>query len=355
MYLFRKDLENKPEMKVEVQRRKRMMCLNESPLNPMKVLGDKIIEKLKQEVEMNRYLSDVTEKLRTALADYVGNGIKPEQILFGNGADEMLYFLFTAVREDNNSFAVSLSPSYFDYKTYTGSVGLNIQFLSLNEDFNFSTEEFIQQTRDPHCKLAIICNPNNPTGNLIPDKKIIHILQSTDIPVLVDETYFEFSNNTFADVLSEYPNLIILRSFSKSFSSAGLRFGYMISSASNCCELNKVMPIFHSNHLTQNIALTMLENKHIFQKHNLELIDRRNRLFAKMSEIDGLITINTYTNFLLFSAGEKSNHLFQYLLDNDISVRPAWSHPVLYNHLRVSISSEEDCQAFLEALQKYFI
>jgi len=354
MYLFRKDLQNNPEMKISVERRKHMMCLNESPLDPLKALSSQIIDKIKNEVEGNRYLSDVTERLRSALADYVGLGVKSDQILFGNGADEMLYFMFTAVREDNNSFALSLGPSYFDYKTYSASVGLKMQFLSLNNDFNFSTEEYLQICRDPHCKLAIICNPNNPTGNLIPDKKIIHILQNVDIPVLVDETYFEFSGKTFADLLSEYPNLIILRSFSKSFSSAGLRFGYIISSADNCRELNKVMPIFHSNLLTQHIALTLLENKEIFQKHNQELIARREQLFKGMQEIKGLKSTNTHTNFLLFSAGSRSKELYQFLLDNDISVRPAWAHPVLENNLRVSISSQEDCDVFLKAIKEFF-
>ncbi len=353
MYKFRKDLQQKPEMKVEVQRRKHMMCLNESPLNPFEVLGDKFLEKFKSGEGINRYLSDVTGELKQALADYVGFGIKPDQILFGNGADEMLYFLFTAVREDNNSFAISLSPSYFDYKTYSGSVGLKIQQLSFNEEFNFSIEDYIQYTRDPHCKLAIICNPNNPTGHLIPDKKIIHILQNTDIPVIVDETYFEYSGKTFTDLISEYPNLIIVRSFSKSFSSAGLRFGYIISSAENCVEINKVIPVFHSNLMTQTFALTMLQNKEIFQNHNQKTIERRNALYSEMLQIPNLIVKNTYTNFLIFSAGEKTKDLYEYLLNHDISVRPIWAHPVLANYLRVSISSAEDNQAFLEALKVF--
>ncbi|HPM03792.1 MAG TPA: histidinol-phosphate transaminase [Candidatus Cloacimonadota bacterium] len=353
MYRFRKDLQQKPEMKIEVQRRKHMMCLNESPLNPFEILGEQFIEKMKNGELVNRYLSDVSAELKQALADYVGFGIKPEQILFGNGADEMLYYLFTAVREDNNSFAISLAPSYFDYKTYSGSVGLKIHQLPLNEDFNFSIEDYIQYLRDPHCKLAILCNPNNPTGHMIPDKKIIHVLQNTDIPVIVDETYFEYSGKTFADMISEYPNLIIVRSFSKSFSAAGLRFGYIISSAENCFEINKVIPVFHSNLMTQAFALTMLENKEVFQKHNLKTIERRNALFEQMSKIKGLIVRNTHTNFLIFSAGERSKDLYEHFLANDISVRPVWAHPVLANYLRVSISSDEDNNAFYQALKQF--
>lgn len=354
MYRFRKDLQNRPEMKIEVSPRKHMMCLNESSLDPFHVLKDEIFAQITDHFQANRYLSPITQDLKEALAQYVGHGIKGSQILFGNGADEMLYFMFTAVREDNNSFALSLAPSYFDYKTYSASVGLKIQTLNLNEDFNFSVEDYVKIARDPYCKLAIICNPNNPTGNMIPDKKIIYILQNLDIPVIVDETYFEFSNKTFADLIQEYPNLIIVRSFSKSFSSAGLRFGYIISSEENCKEINKVMPVFHSNLLTQNIAFTLLKNKDVFAQHNLNIISERNELFQKMSEIKQITVKNTHTNFLIFTAGDRSQELFNYLLDKEISIRSIGGHPILKDYLRVSISSPEDNQLFLNAVSDFF-
>ncbi len=353
MYRFRKDLQNRPEMKIEVSQRQHMMCLNESSLDPFSVLKEEILSQISANFQANRYLSPVTQELKESLAQYVGHGIKGSQILFGNGADEMLYFLFTAVREDNNSFALSLAPSYFDYKTYSGSVGLKIQTLNLNDEFNFSVEDYVKIARDPYCKLAIICNPNNPTGNMIPDKKIVYILQNLDIPVIVDETYFEFSNKTFADLLKEYPNLIIVRSFSKSFSSAGLRFGYIISSEENCIEINKVMPVFHSNLLTQNIALTLLKHKEIFSQHNLNIITERNALYQKLSEIRQITVKNTHTNFLIFTVGERSQELFNYLLDHEISIRAIGGHPLLKNYLRVSISSHEDNQMFLECVKDF--
>lgn len=350
MYLFRKDLKNKPEMILNVPHTKRMMCLNESSLDPFQVIKDDFVNKLQNEVHLNRYFNEVTENLRKKLAEYVGFGIKPEQILFGNGADEMLYYLFTAVREDQYSFALSLAPSYFDYKTYCGSVGLQVKFLNLNEDFNFSVEEYISIARDPNCKLAILCNPNNPTGNQIPDKKIIHILENLDIPVIVDETYFEFSNLTFADVLNDYPNLIIVRSFSKSFSSAGVRFGYILSSVENCLEINKVMPFFHSSLMIQAFTLSLLEHKQVFLEHNRKVIQERDELYKKMTQLSFVKVIPTKTNFLVFSIGEKTPELFEYLKENEIAVRAVWAHPALHNCLRVTVSSPEDNAYFLEKL-----
>ncbi len=353
MYLFRKDLKNRPEMVLNVPHSERMMCLNESSLDPFQVIEKDFVNKLKNEVHLNRYFNDVTANLKQKLSEYVGFGIKPEQLLFGNGADEMLYYLFTAVREDPYSFALAHAPSYFDYKTYCGSVGLQIRFQNLNEDFNFSVEDYIQIARDPNCKLAILCNPNNPTGHQIPDKKIIHILENVSIPVIIDETYFEFSNLTFANVLNDYPHLIIVRSFSKSFSSAGVRFGYIISSEENCREINKVMPFFHSSLMIQAFVLSLLEHKETFLNHNKQVILLKDDLYQKMNQIPSVKVIPTKTNFLLFSIGEKTPELFECLKDNGIAIRAVWAHPILKDYLRVTVSSSEDNEYFLDILKNF--
>jgi len=353
MNIFRKDLSSKPEIKITVPVKKYMMCLNESSINPLDILSDKIIEKLKQ-VELNRYISDITQELKNKLAEYVGHDVKESQILFGNGVDELLYFIFTAVRDYKTSFAVSLSPSYFDYKTYSGSVDLEMQFLNFNQDFNFSVEDYIEKLNHPDCKLGIICNPNNPTGHLIPDKK--HILQSTKKPVIIDETYFEFSGISFVDKIKEFPNIIILRSFSKSFSAAGLRFGYLISSERNTQILNKVMPVFHCSILTQAIALTLLENKELFLENVHETIKQKDFVYNEMKDLGVNTSLQVYpsfTNFLIFSLRDKSTEFYEYLQTKDISVRPVWNHPLLLNHLRVTIANKESNLAFLTVLREF--
>jgi len=352
MYLFRKDLEDKKAVNVNVPHKQHMMCLNESTLNPMDAIGGKVWDTLKT-VPLNRYFNDVTGELKQALATYVGHGIKPEQILFGNGADEILYYIFTSVRESAESFAVSLAPSYFDYKSYCDAVGLGVHFLDLNEDFNFSVDEYLRMTEDPNCKLAILCNPNNPTGNLIPDKKIIHILDNCNKLVLLDETYFEFSGSSFMDLLKEYPNLIIVRSFSKAFSGAGLRFGYLVTSEENAIELNKVMTAFHSSLMIQAFALTMLQNKELFLHHTLNVVMLRDWLHQQMKLIPKLTVYPSHTNFLIFTIGDKTPALFEFLTEREIAVRPVWNHPLLKNHLRVSIGTPEQNQLFLQTVKEF--
>ena len=267
--------------------------------------------------------------------------------------DEMLYYIFNSVRESVRSYAVSLAPSYFDYKSYCDAVGLGFEPIELNKDFNFSAEEYLEKLNHPNCKLGILCNPNNPTGNLIPDKKIVHILENTDKLVLLDETYFEFSGITFADVLHKYPNLIIVRSFSKAFSVAGLRFGYLITSEENARELGKVMTAFHSSLMIQTFAYTILENKQIFLDHTENVKDIRNKLYIWMLSQDYITVYPSHTNFLIFTIGDSTPELFDYLSANDVALRPVWGHPLLKNHIRISIGTQTEVELFMGLFLKF--
>jgi histidinol-phosphate aminotransferase len=352
MYLFRKDLKDKKAVVINVPHTNTMMCLNESTLDPWKQIGSKVSDRLKS-VPLNRYFNPITQQLKQALANYIGHGISPSQLLFGNGADEMLYYLFTAVRENELSFAVSLAPSYFDYKSYCDAVGLKIKFQNLDSNFDFSADAYLGQTRELGCKLAILCNPNNPTGNIFPDEKLDHIIRNCDKLVILDETYFEFSGKTFADKLSQYPNLVILRSFSKAFSGAGLRFGYIITSEENAIELNKVMTAFHSSLMIQAFALTMLENRELFISHTKNVCALRDELYYSMLTIPNVTVHMTQTNFLIFTIGEKTPVLFDYLTAHDIAVRPVWGHPLLKNYLRVSIGTPEQNHDFQNTVSDF--
>jgi histidinol-phosphate aminotransferase len=351
MYYFRSDLKQKKPVNINVPSKKLKMGLNESSLNPMEVIQTEFLQEM-QHVPLNRYFNDITQKLRKQLAEYAG--VTENQLAFGNGADEMLYYVFNAVRENNNSYAVSLAPSYFDYRSYSGAVGLGIKFLSLQPDFDFSVDDFLQLADSPDCKLVILCNPNNPTGNLLNDAKIIQILEKSKQLVLIDETYFEFSGKTFAAMINKYPNLIIVRSFSKAFSAAGLRFGYVISNSENIRELEKVMTIFHLNLMTQTLISTILDNKEIFLDHNKKVIAQKQIVFNELNSIPNMLIHPSSTNFLTFSLGNRTEDLFNFISENDIAIRPVWHHPVLKEHVRVTISGDKaENQLFLEKVREF--
>jgi histidinol-phosphate aminotransferase len=190
---------------------------------------------------------------------------------------------------------------------------------------------------------------------LLNDEKILQIIQANkNRLVLIDETYFEFSGKTFADHIEKFPNLIIVRSFSKAFSAAGLRFGYVISNPTNIQELEKVMTIFHLNLMTQAFVCTILDHKDIFLENNRKVIQQKKLVFEELNSISQIKVHPSATNFLTFSAGDKSEDLFNFISENDIAIRPVWHHPVLRQHLRVSISGiEEENRLFLEKVKDF--
>ncbi len=350
---FRTDLSDKQPSVIQVPVRRRMMCLNESCLDPYQAIREQFLQRLEQ-VQLNRYLSPVSQELGQKLAAYIGSGIQVEQVAWGNGADDILYHVFLSVREDENAFAVSLAPSYFDYKTFCDMVGLKIRFVELNEDFSFDADAYLRLASHPDCRLAILCNPNNPTGNLFPMQQLRGVTEALrDKLVLLDETYFEFSGATFVHELYRHPNLMLVRSFSKAFSGAGLRFGYAISSAENIHNLRKVLTTFHTSILVQSFALTVLENVPLFQDQVKGIIQLRQKMYNLLQELPGVKVYPSHTNFLTFSVGERTAELFQHLKDNDISVRDVGAHRRLANCLRATLSCEEDTQALYTAIQSF--
>ncbi len=350
---FRGDLADKTPSLIKFPVKRRMMCLNESCLDPYQAIKEKFLARM-EDVHLNRYLSDVTGELHANLTAYAGYGLDQGNLVWGNGADDILYHIFLATRASDRSFAVSLAPSYFDYKTFCGMVGLEIKFVELNEDFSFDTEEYLRLAADPNCRLAILCNPNNPSGNLFAPEQLRQIVDGLpDKPVLIDETYFEFSGATFAEELARHPNLILVRSFSKAFSGAGLRFGYAISSEKNIYSLRKVLTTFHTSILNQAFALTILENKEIFLSQLAEIKSARDAMYLKLREIPGLKVHPSTTNFLTFTLGERTRELFEYLQDREIAVRDVGAHRRLKDHLRVTVSCAEDNAAFLEAVANF--
>ena len=351
MKLKRDDLEKIAPNIVDVPHRKIMMCLNESPVNPFSHIWDKVAEKL-GDLAVNRYHSQNTDDLLEKLADYCN--VSPSQIAMGNGADEMIYYFFVMLRSRAEDKIIYPAPSYFDYKTYSKAVGLSQEPVDLLDDLSLDQNSFIQHLEDDNSVCAIICNPNNPTGNLISKEAIINIIESTEKPVLVDEAYFEFSKTTVIDLIEQYENLFVLRTFSKGFLSAGLRFGYIIAKQKSIYELRKVMTAFNLSLVIQSIALVYLENIDWFERQIESLIEGRDYLYSSLLSIDGIEPLPSSTNFITFRVADAKDELFDYLKQSEIAIRSVSTHRLLKDCLRVTIGTESENRLFISAVQSFF-
>lgn len=350
-YLFRKDLQNRPLPVMNVARRDLMLCLNESPLDPFTTVHPAFLKRM-EDIHLNRYFSDITTQLQDELAAYAQ--VDKDCLLMGNGADDLLYGMFVSVRNTAEDFALALSPSYFDYTTYCNAVGLGIKYVTLDENFDFDADAYLSLAAQESCRLVILCHPNNPTGNLLDERKIERVLRTiTDKPVLVDETYFEYSGRTYIPRLAEFPNLVIIRSFSKAFSCAGLRFAYLVSQPQNIIEIRKTRMFFHSSIFIQALALTVLEHKEIFLEHNRRVIEWREELLHELQNLPGIKVKPSSTNFLIFGCDPVSRELLDCLDTNQIAVRSVAHLPRLEGYLRVTVSYPADNQRFLNTVKAF--
>ena len=399
-YFFRKDLKEKEENRISVKRAKVNLALNESNINPLSFFSEEDFLKLRNS-ELNRYpTEEYTEPLKDKLVYYLNDlsnkgssKIEKEQILIANGIDDLLYYLFIALNEKGTNVLINV-PCYPDYKNYGRSVGLNfieiplienkktnidvlenlqsksdfspdsnsrIDNLIFDYDFHIDVKNIIKYGKKRNVKAIIFTNPNNPTGTLFSLADIIFIAQSlSNKLIILDEAYYEYSLHTALPYIEQFQNLIILRTFSKGFSSPGLRFGYLVGNAEVVKALRKVIPVFPVSQVTLDIAKILIDKKDNLQKIQKDIINERERIFNLLNKIrkekDSIAQVyKSYTNFISFKL--KSNNdtisLYNFLQEKGISIRNV-SSKFLDNLLRVTISSYDENEVFLSCVKQYF-
>jgi len=351
---FRADLAFKNINHINVEQKKTNLSLNEAPFNPLKLLSGSDLNDIVK-FGINRYpLPSLEEEVKAKLSAYNHDLVKPHNLLCGNGIDDLLYLLFLSVNEPKSKILIS-TPTYPDYKNYALSVGLGVEEVPLLEDFQLDIPGILKKAKDRNIKMVILCNPNNPTGNLIQSSDIYYLLEKiTDKMILVDEAYYEFSKQSCISTINQYPQLVITRSFSKGFFSSGLRFGYLISQSSNISELLKIKSVYNLSSLTQYIVLKFLDNPDKFNSRIDYLIKLRDIISRRLALIPGLKVYDSHTNFLLFRLpeGEDPRELYDYLLGNGIAVRNVSKN--IPSCLRVSIGEKAEMDEFARQVELYF-
>jgi histidinol-phosphate aminotransferase len=268
-------------------------------------------------------------------------------VFIGNGSDEIFDVIFK-VFIDPGDEVVIFYPSYGYYKVVATLYNAKITEIQLNEDFSMPDSAFNSKG-----KLMFINSPNNPTGKSFGNATILKLCGSFPGIVVVDEAYGDFSNQTSLSLLKKVKNLIVIRSFSKSFSLASLRLGYALADADIIKELNKVKLPYNTNYLGQIAALSCIKNKDKIFERNEKIIEERENLTNQLNKFEGISVLPSDANFIFIKFEDKAKTLkFVWdLKDMKILVRH-FSKPGLYNFIRISIGTEEDNTKFLDAFTK---
>lgn len=314
---------------------------NESPFPP----SDKVMEALSREriAEMNLYPDPLCEELIRALAHEYG--ILPENVFVGNGSDEVLGFAFMAYTGRERPVTIP-TVSYGFYEVYAKLFGCEARLVELNEDFTIPVEKFIGQGN-----MVVLANPNAPTAIALPLTDIERIVAGNpDYPVLIDEAYIDFGGESCLPLIRKYPNLLVVRTFSKSRSLAGGRLGYAMGDAGLISDLNRMKFSFHPysiNRLTMAAGVAAISDSAYFDSCVAQIRKVRDNT-AKALRYMGFAVTDSSTNFLFAGHPALSGRrYYEALKEKGVLVRYL-SHPSLAGYVRITVGSEEQMNTVLE-------
>ncbi|UCC94291.1 MAG: histidinol-phosphate transaminase [Candidatus Omnitrophota bacterium] len=357
MKIYRKELEKlkvyKPGKPIEEVKRELglkevyKLASNEIPFSPL-YLRDALTRELKN---VSRYPESNCFYLRKVLAKKLK--VCGEQIVFGNGSDEVITLALRAFIERGEEVIVSY-PTFLIYEIQARIEGAKIRRVPL-KDFRYDLDAIARKvTRKT--KIIFIANPDNPTGTYLAHKEVEGFLRKIPKRVLVyfDEAYFEFAPNDFprtAALLKKRGNIIFTRTFSKAYGLAGLRIGYGVASLEVAGILNKVREPFNINRFAQCAALNALQNKNFLKKIISYTQNEKRYLYRQLQVLD-ISFIKSATNFILVNFKKDTRSLYEYLLGQGIIVRElrSWG---LKDFFRVTVGTHKENVKFIQKLAYY--
>lgn len=342
--LAREDLKNLKPYEPVVYPGVIRMDANECPFDFPPEVKDYINRSLHSQA-FNRYPDPLAGDLRAALAGYTG--ASRECILAGNGSDEIILNL--ALTFATGGKVLITSPTFSMYEVHSLVAGAEPVFVPRKADFSINTGEIIRQGSAGDTRLIFICSPNNPTANETTEEELVTVLQNTGALVVVDEAYVEFGGSSCLPLLKQYPNLAVMRSFSKSFGLAGLRIGYLVAHPEVIAQIKRVKQPFNLNAYSQMAALAVMEHLSLFKAIIEDIKQKRDYLREKMKQINGVYVLPTVTNFVTFKTGRPAGEVHRELLNKGVLIRNV-SSPGLENYLRVSVGTDKENETFLKLL-----
>jgi len=298
---------------------------------------------------LNRYPDPKQKSLRKAISEL--KNICENNIILGNGSDELLDLLFRAFCEPNRDAVITLPPTYGMYGVLANLNAIENKEIILQNDFEPNVDLILKAT-DESTKILFLCSPNNPTGNTFSEDKIQILLENFSGLILIDEAYIDFSGKeSWLQKIAEFPNLIILQTLSKAYGLAGIRLGILYANPEIISILDKIKPPYNINKLSQEKALKRIENYDSVLKEIEVILAERKKLIAALNTIKFIEKIyNSDANFVLVKVDDAEKRYDQ-LLKEGIVIRNRSSQKLCENCLRITIGTEKENQQLLEILK----
>lgn len=299
----------------------------------------------------NRYPDPLQKELRNKIAFL--KDVDPKQIAIGNGSDELIDLLFRIFCTPGVDNVIIPQPTYGMYKVSARINDIEVREPLLSPDFDIE-ESIIEQSIDLKTKIIFLCNPNNPTGNLLTTERITKLLLRFNGIIVVDEAYIDFASSaSLTTSLTKYPNLIVLQTLSKAWGLAGLRIGVAFASEDIIALINKIKPPYNIGTASALLAFKALQNAEAKDEIVRNLITERKRMEGALDAFSFVQKVfPSEANFLLVEMNDARAY-YKYLLDQGIVVRDRSNVVQCENCLRITIGTPEQNNKLLEALERF--
>jgi len=301
---------------------------------------------------INRYPDPGAAALREKIRSVTGlpQGM---EVLLGNGSDELIQLLAMAVNKPGATL-LSVEPSFVMYKMIAAFTGMRYVGVPLAKDYSLDLTATLAAIKCEQPALVFLAYPNNPTGNLFAAEAVAQIIEAAPGLVVVDEAYYAFASDSFIPQLARYPNLLVMRTFSK-LGMAGLRLGFLAGNIAWLEQLEKLRLPYNVGVLPQLVAGILLDHHEVLLRQAEQIRQERTRLYRQLEEIAAVRVYPSEANFLLLRVAN-ATAVFEGLKRRGVLIKNLnGGHPMLADCLRVTVGTPDENMKFITALKETII
>ena len=326
-----------------------MLSANENPDDVPAPVRDAIARAI-GEVALNRYPDPLANDLRDALAE--AYGLQRGNVLVGNGGDELLLDVLMCWGGPGRTL-LNVPPTFSVYAADARLTGTQVVDVARTDDFAIDEEAVLAAVAEHDVDIVVVCSPNNPTGDVARREFVEQLLDATDALVLMDEAYGEFSGQTTLDLLERHRNLVVLHTFSKAYSLAGVRLGFVLAHEQVITELVKVRQPYSVDAVSQAIGLQVARQRQAFDERIACIVQERERMLEKLRGLPGVEVWPSQANYLFFRVKGHAQGLWQHCYDNGVLIRDFSTGALTQDCFRVTVATRDQNDQFLACLGTY--
>jgi len=302
---------------------------------------------------LNRYPDPKQQKLKEKII--ANQPVDVNNLFLGNGSDEVIDLLIRAFCTPGRDKIMIHPPTYGMYQVAAQTNDNKVVKVNLTPDFELDVDEILKQSKD-NVKIFFICSPNNPTGNTFKIADIERLLTEMHAIIVIDEAYVNFSDKTsWVARLADFPNLVVMQTLSKAWGVAGIRLGMGYASERIVQVLNSIKLPYNLNTLTQETAITVLDNIDEYKQKVETIKSEREKLFTELSKLPVVHKVYpSDANYILCKFAD-AGATYDYLMQKGIIVRNRSNQPNCENCLRITVGTPSDNEIVIRYLKEYSI